>query len=307
MTKERLLIIAAFAAIYFIWGATYLANWYAVQDMPPFLMSAARFFTAGLILFGVGIALGQSLPTRRNWQQAFWVGTFFLGLGTGGVVWSMQYLDSSMAALLIGGEPLVILLLMWLLKSTVPKWNGLLGVGLGILGMYLLVGQPHLIANSDNLKGLIAIAISMLSWGVIAVKLNDFDLPSSKLLSSAMQMMSGGFSLLLFSLWIGEYKDFSWASVTPRGVGAWIFLIFFGSIVAFSAFNYLLTKVSPDKVATSNYVNPVVALLLGWGLNNEEITTQSLIAAVILIFGVFLINSKSTKFSLAKSRKKAAL
>ena len=307
MNKERLLIIAAFAAIYFIWGATYLANWYAVQDMPPFIMSAARFFTAGLILFGVGIAMGQPLPTRRNWQQAFWVGTFFLALGTGGVVWAMQYLDSSMAALLIGGEPLVILLLMWALKSTRPKWNGVVGVSLGILGMYLLVGQPHLVANSNNVKGLIAIAISMLSWGVIAVKLNDFDLPSSRLLSSAMQMVSGGISLFIFSLWIGEYQDFSWARVTPRGVGAWIFLVLLGSIVAFSAFNYLLTKVSPDKVATSNYVNPVVALLLGWGLNNEEITPQSLLAATILIFSVFLINSKLTKFSLAKGRKKAAL
>lgn len=290
--REKVLIILAFAAIYFIWGSTFLVNWYAIQDIPPFLMSSARFFVAGLLLYLVMRLLGAARPTRKHWWHALLSGILFLTIGTGGVVWAEQYLDSSMAALLIGAEPLVILILMWQLQSKRPKWNGALGVSLGIIGMYLLVGQPKIIADREHVIGLIAILISMLSWGVVAVKINDFHLPESRILASAMQMIGGGLMLFLMSLFSGELNTFDPAGITTRGFLSVLYLIFFGSIVAFSAFNFLLTKVSPDKVATSNYVNPIVALLLGWGLNNEEITPQSLIAASLLIFSVFLVNSK---------------
>lgn len=302
--KERVLIVAAFAAIYFIWGSTYLANWYAIQDMPPFLMSGARFVTAGVLLYLFTMVLGQPRPTRRNWVYALLSGTLFLAIGTGGVVWAEQFIDSSMAALMIGAEPVVIVLLMWLLNSKKPTLSAILGVSLGLVGMYILVGQPTFIANRESLMGLVAIAISMLAWGVVSVKLNDFDLPQSRMQSSSMQMLGGGAILFLFSAFSGETSQFAWANLSSRGIGAWFFLVFLGSIVAFSAFNYLLTKVSPDKVATANYVNPIVALLLGWGLNNEEVSGRSLFAAAILIFSVFLINTKwAAKFYSVKHRK----
>ena len=290
--QEQLLIILSFAAIYFIWGSTYLVNWYAIQDIPPFLMAGSRFLTAGLLLFGFMHLMGSPMPSRKNWWHAFITGSLFLSIGTGGVVWAEQFIDSNVAALLIGGEPLIIVLLMWQLKSKRPKWNGILGVILGMFGMYLLVGQPQFIANRENVWGLFAIAISMLGWGVIAVKINDFDLPQSRFQSSAMQMICGGIVLLLFSAVGGQLQDFSFARLTSRSVFSWFYLVFLGSIVAFTAFNYLLSKVSPDKVATSNYVNPIVAMLLGWGLNDEHISSQSLLAASILIFSVFLINNK---------------
>jgi len=297
--SDQFLIIAAFAAIYFIWGSTYLANWYAIQDIPPFLMSGSRFLLAGILLYLVAAAFGAAKPTLRNLGHSFITGTLFLAIGTGGVVWAEQYIDSSMAALLIGAEPLVIVLLMWRLKAKRPSWNSGLGIILGVVGMYFLVGQPVFLGNKGSVMGLISIGISMLSWGFVAVKLNDFDLPKSRLQSSALQMIGGGLCLFLFASVSGEFADFQWTNLTSRGVYAWFYLIVFGSIITFSAFNYLLTKVSPEKVATSNYVNPIVALLLGWGINHEEITTQSFIAAGVLIFSVFLINSKLKKGSIA--------
>lgn len=305
MTKERVLIIAAFAAIYFIWGSTYLANWYAIQDIPPFLMCGVRFLTAGILLYVFTVVVGQSPPpSRRNWAYAFLSGALFLAIGVGGVVWAEQYIDSSMVALMIGAEPVVIVLLMWQIKSKKPSIKSIIGVSLGLVGMYLLVGQPSFIASKDSVMGLIAIGISMLAWGIVSVKLNDFDLPNSRIQSSAMQMLCGGLLLFLFSVVSGETVQFSWDNLTSRGIGAWLFLVFLGSIVGFSAFNYLLTKVSPEKVATANYVNPVVALLLGWGLNNEFISGRSLLAAAILIFSVFLINIKRpTKFYSVKRQK----
>lgn len=291
-SKEQILIGAAFLAVYFIWGSTFLANWYAIQDVPPFMMSGSRFLVAGGLLFFTSLALGASRPSRRNVWHSFITGTMFLALGTGGVVWAEQYLDSSMAALLIGAEPLLIVLLMWSLKNKRPTWNNSLGVGLGMLGMYILIGQPVLLNEWTSVMGLIAIGISMLSWAFVSVRLNDFDLPASRLQSSALQMIGGSLSLGLFSLLSGEWRAFEWTDISTRGSLAWVYLILFGSIIAFSSFNYLLTKVSPDKVATANYVNPLVALALGWGINNEQVTAQSLVAAAILIFSVFLINTR---------------
>lgn len=306
LTKEQILIIAAFAAIYFIWGSTYLFNWYAIQDIPPFLMSGSRFLTAGLLLFVFTLFLGKKSPSPKQWFHAWIAGTLFLSIGTGGVVWAEQYIDSSMAALMIGAEPLVITILLWQLKGNRPGLQAVLGLALGSAGMYLLVGQPSLIASSDTLKGLIAIFISMLAWGFIAVKLNDLQLPESRIQGSAMQMLTGGAMLILFSAISKEHLDFHWSDLSLRGTLSWVYLIIFGSIIAFSSFNYLLTKVSPDKVATANYVNPVVALLLGWGLNQEYVSSQSLLAACTLLISVFLINTKprsKSRFSFSKTRK----
>jgi len=291
ITKEQLTIIGAFAAIYFIWGSTYLFNWYAIHDIPPFLMSGSRFLVAGTLLFGFTLLRGKKRPSLRNWLHAWVCGTLFLSIGTGGTVWAEQYIDSGITALMIGSEPLIITILLWQLKGKRPATVAIMGLSLGSLGMYLLVGQPAFLATADSIKGLTAIFISMLAWGIIAVKLNDFDLPESRIQASAMQMLTGGLMLLLLSGLTGEYPQFQWHELTLRGGLSWIYLVTFGSIIAFSSFNYLLSKVSPDKVATSNYVNPIVALLLGWGLNNEYISGQSLAAASLLLFSVFLINA----------------
>ncbi|MBK9016846.1 MAG: EamA family transporter [Saprospiraceae bacterium] len=290
--KDTWLIPICFGLIYFVWGSTYLANWYAIQDIPPLLMSGTRFATAGLILFFLSKLFGGGKPTTAQWKNAAKLGIMFLAIGTGGMVWSEQYISSGMVALMASIQPLFILLLMWQLYGNLPNLSGIIGTLLGIVGMSFLVGQDQFIGGSKTMLGLGIIFVSILSWGIASVKLSKMDMPDNKLQSAAIQMLAGGGVLLLVSFISGEAFHFQWANVTDRSGWSWIYLVFFGSVVSFSAFNYLLVKSTPDKVATANYINPVVAMFLGWALNSELITGQSLIAAVLMLTGVVFIKSK---------------
>jgi drug/metabolite transporter (DMT)-like permease len=292
LTKDRWLLIISFAIIYLVWGSTYLANWYAIQDIPPLLMSGSRFFIAGLTLFVVSYLFGATTPTRIHWKNASFSGIMFLTIGTGGMVWAEQYISSGMTALLVAFQPLLVVLLMWQLLGKRPTVSTIFGTILGMVGMTFLVGQDQFLADGQTLLALGVIFISLVSWGVASIQVAKIRLPESKLQSAGMQMLTGGGALLMTSIFSGEAFDFQPSALTARSIWSWFYLVIFGSIVAFSAFNYLLIKSSPDKVATSNYVNPVVALLLGWGLNSEEITEQSLLAAILLLTGVVFINTR---------------
>ncbi|AEE52080.1 protein of unknown function DUF6 transmembrane [Haliscomenobacter hydrossis DSM 1100] len=290
--RERYLIIAAFATVYLVWGSTYLVNYLAILEIPPFLMSGTRFLLAGSLLFGVAALRKIPWPQTIHWKSAAWAGLMFMALGTGLVVWAEQWVDSGMAALLVSFEPLVVVMLLWFMRGQSPKLHSLLGVALGVLGMFLLVGQPQISADRQTLIGVGVIALSLFAWGYASIYIGQANLPKSKMQSAGMQMMCGGICLLIMSLIFGDYKQFAWERLTPQGIFSFFYLVVLGSLLAFSAFNYLLTKVSPEKVATTNYVNPVVAMFLGWSLNNEEVTTRSLIAAAIMLTGVFFINGK---------------
>lgn len=292
MTRERWLIIGAFAVVYIVWGSTYLANYLAIQSIPPFLMSGSRFVFAGALLYAFSGYLGARRPTGREWFNATLMGVLFLTVGTGGVVWAEQYIDTGMAALIVAFDPLLIMLLMWVLIGTRPAWKSTLGALVSIGGIMLLVGQPRFSDSVMARWGLLAISISLMAWALASIYISRVRLPQSRLRSSAMQMLGGGTVLLLFSGIIGEFGQFSWQAITAESAWCWLYLVGFGSLLAFSCFNYLLTKVSPEKVATSTYVNPVVAVLLGWALNNEVVTQQSLLAGALLLTGVFFINSK---------------
>lgn len=294
--NEKWLIIAAFGIIYIVWGSTYLANWYAIQDIPPLLMSGSRFFTAGAILYSLSSIFGKTKTTREHWKNATVSGIMFLAIGTGGMVWAEQFIASGMLALMVAFQPLLILLLMWQMDRKKPTARGVFGTLLGMVGMAFLVMQDQFISDQKTLVGLGVIFISLISWGVASIRIAKIDMPSSKLQGAGMQMLTGGTALLIAGTISGELADFQLDNLTPRGVWSWVYLVLFGSIVAFSAFNYLLVKSTPDKVVTSNYVNPVVAMLLGWGLNNEVITGQSLLAAVLMITGVVFINTRTNFF-----------
>lgn len=293
--RERYLIIAAFATVYLVWGSTYLVNYLAIREIPPFLMSGTRFLTAGLLLFGVAALRKIPWPSLVHWKNSAWAGFMFMALGTGLVVWAEQWVDSGMAALLVSFEPLVVVVLLWVMRGQNPQLHSLLGVTLGVLGMFLLVGQPQISADRNTLFGVAGIAFSLLAWGYASIYIGQANLPTSKMQSAGMQMMSGGVSLLLMSLIFGDYKQFAWENLTGKGIFSFFYLVVLGSLLAFSAFNYLLSKVSPEKVATTNYVNPVVAMFLGWSINNEQITTRSLIAAAVMLTGVFFINGRFVK------------
>jgi drug/metabolite transporter (DMT)-like permease len=288
--SDRQLIIAAFAAVYFIWGSTYLINYLAIASIPPFLMSGSRFFFAGSLLFAWGHWRGEAMPTSRQWQNSALMGTLFLTFGTGAVVWALQFIDTGMSALIIAIDPLLIMILLWILFGQQPRWQGVLGAFIGMVGTLVLMGQPALTNTPETRLGLLAIAFALTAWAFASIYVSRIDLPLSRFRRSSLQMITGGVGLLLYSFLSGEASTFRWSQLTLSSGLAWIYLVVLGSIVAFSSFNYLLANVSPEKVATSTYVNPVVALGLGWGFNAEIISEQSLLAAAIMLTGVFFIN-----------------
>lgn len=293
--NDRLLIIGSFATVYLVWGSTYLVNYLAIQQIPPFLMCGSRFFLAGGILMIASLFFSNRLPSLLHLRNSAILGFLFLTLGTGGVVWSEQYIDSSMAALIVAVTPLVIVLLKWRIRGQSPQWNSLLGIAIGVIGTMLLVGQPRLTSDPKGVLGLIVIGLSLVSWSFGTIYITDLKLPESKMQTASLQMICGGIFLFLISWFTGEYHQFNFAKVDLNGWFAFFYLVFAGSILAFSAFNYLLVKVAPEQVSTSNYINPLVAMLLGWSLNHEKISGQSLLAAALLLTGVFFINSRLGK------------
>ncbi len=291
LASDRFLVVVSFGIIYIVWGSTYLANWLAIQDIPPFLMAGSRFLAAGLILYALSLFFGGGQTNLGQWKGAALSGILFLSIGTGGVVWAEQWVSSGIAAIIVSFEPLIVVLLMWQMQGKRPSHRTLAGTFTGILGMAFLVGQDEFISNRETLAGVTAIFVSITAWAYATIKMIDREMPKSKLQGAGMQMICGGAVLLLMAAAAGDFHNFSMDGLTGNGFLAWLYLLVFGSIIAFSAFNYLLVKSTPDKVATAGYVNPVVALLLGWGLNNEEITMQSLLATALLLAGVIFINT----------------
>jgi drug/metabolite transporter (DMT)-like permease len=290
--NNPIIIILAFFSIYVIWGSTYLLNKIAVTELPPLMLASIRFITAGVLIFIIAKFMRISLLiTRKQLINTAIAGFLFLTLGNGVVVWALKYVDSGFAALEISAQPLVVLLLMRFIEGKKIKTMSVIGVVLGVIGIYLLVSQKQLISQEDTAIGMFMIFCCMLSWGYGSLFVAKANLPSNYFINTGYQMLTGGVMLLMGSLIFSE----EWSSPTvwsePVQVSM-IILIIFGSIVAFTSFNYLLRAVSPEKVATSTYVNPIIALCLGWYFLNEEITTQSIIAAVVLLTGVYFINTK---------------
>ena len=291
-SKNGLLIILAFFSIYVIWGSTYLLNKIAVTELPPFKIASIRFISAGVIIFIIAKLMGISLAiTRKQLLNAIIAGFLFLTFGNGVVVWALKYVDSGFTALEISAQPLVVLLLMRILEGKKIQTMSVIGVVLGIIGIYLLVSQKEIISQEGAILGIIMIFACMLSWGYGSLFVAKADLPSNYFVNTGYQMLTGGIMLFIVSQLFGETWSLptEWSKPVQFSL---IYLIIFGSIVAFTSFNYLLKTVSPEKVATATYVNPIIALILGWYFLNEQITTQSIVAAVILLTGVYFINTR---------------
>ncbi|MDX1773666.1 drug/metabolite transporter (DMT)-like permease [Oceanihabitans sediminis] len=291
-SKTPLLIIASFFSIYVIWGSTYLLNKIAVMQLPPFQVGAIRFLVAGILIFIIAKFSGYSLKiTRKQLMNTCIAGFLFLAGGNGILVWALKYVDSGLAALEISAQPLVVIILLRLIDGKKIKAMSVIGVILGIIGIYLLISQKQLISSEDTVVGLIMIFFCMLSWAFGSIFVSKADLPSNFFINTGYQMISGGIFILIGSFAVGEqWIGFSsWKQEVQLSM---LILVVFGSIVAFTSFNYLLRVVSPEKVATSTYVNPLIALLLGWYFLEESITTQSIVAAGVLLTGVYFINTK---------------
>ena len=293
-SSNSALVILAFFAIYVIWGSTYLLNKVAVLELEPFMLASCRFTTAGIMIFVLAKIMGIPLKiTKKQFWNTVIAGIFFLSFGNGVVVWALKYVDSGFAALEISAQPLIILLLMRVLQGKKIQPMSVVGVVLGIVGIYLLVSQKQIIAKEESIVGMVMIFFCMVSWAYGSLFVAKADLPHNYFVNTGYQMFTAGITLALMSLAFGEkwLAPLDWSGEVQLSM---VLLIVFGSILAFTSFNYLLKAVSPEKVATSTYVNPIVALLLGWYFLDEQITAQSIIAATILLTGVYFINTKKT-------------
>lgn len=290
-SRNAILIVIAFFSIYVIWGSTYFLNKVALFELPPFMIASFRFVTAGLLVFLISKIMGLSLRiSPKQLLNCTIAGMLFITLGNGLVVWALKYVDSGITALEISAQPLVVLLMMRVLEGKKIQSMSVVGVILGIIGIYLLVGQKQMISDENTIFGMVMIFLCMICWSYGSLFVAKANLPSNFFINTGYQMLTGGFMLLLVSLSVGE----TWSVPTEWGINvqlAMIALIIFGSIVAFTSFNYLLRNVSPEKVATSTYVNPIIAVFLGWYYLDEVISEQSIIAAVILLTGVYFINT----------------
>lgn len=287
---SRVSLVAAFAAVYVIWGSTYLAIRFALETLPPFLMAGVRFFTAGAILFIWARARGAARPAPHEWREAILVGgLLFLG-GNGAVVWAQQFVPSGVAALLVATEPILFVLLDSVRRGAKPLGKVLIGLALGLAGMAILIGPGKILGSGRVDAAAAAVLIfGAFSWAVGSLLSRGSKMPSSPQMATALTLLCGGALLAAASVVRGEPFGFEPAAVSIRSAGALLYLITFGSLVGFSAYLWLLRVSTPARVSTYAFVNPVVAVLLGWALAGEPLGPRTILAAGVIVGAVALI------------------
>ena len=290
ISKDRgrtMKLALAFAAIYLVWGSTYLAIRYAVETIPPLVTAGIRHSTAGLIMLVWAWARGYR-PTWSHWKAGFVLGALFFLIGHGTLHWAEQYVGSGMAALLIATEPMFILVLAWMIgQQKISKYSAL-GLGLGVIGVAVLLGG-ELSLRGSSLMGLIAVLIGSLSWAAGVVVSPKLKLPEDALGRTAIPLLCGAAMLLIAAALTGEIHATHWANISLRSMLGLAYLILFGSVVAFTAYTWLLQQCPPALVATHTYANPVVAVLLGWLLVSEALTWRVVLASVAILGAIVLI------------------
>lgn len=298
--RNDILLIVAFAAIYILWGSTYLAIKYVIETLPPFISTGARFLLAGATLFIVGrFSKDYEKPTPAQWRASAVVGVLlFLG-GTGGVVIAEHHITSGLAALLVATEPLWIVLLSWLwLKGARPDWKVALGLLIGFVGVYFLIdgnSAGHAASGNNHLFGMVLVIAAALCWATGSIYGVRAPTSKSPVLASGMQMVAGGSALLLVGTLTGEWAGFE---ITGVSINSWLalaYLLVFGSLIAFTAYSWLLKNARPAAVATYAYVNPVIAVILGWAIAGESFTGRMLFGAGVIVGSVVLITSQNSE------------
>ena len=289
------LVVGAFAAIYLIWGSTYLGIRFAIETMPPFIMGGGRFLLAGGALYGWLRWRGTPAPDVSHWRNAIIVGALLLGIGNGGVNWAEQKVASGVVALIIAVTPLWFALLDWLRPGgSRPRVWTMLGIVIGFFGMVWLVtsqgaGTPGSLEPS-RVGGVICASIA---WATGSLYARYTPKPETPLMGGALQMLAGGTILIFFGLVMGEADAFSMARVSSRSLIAFLYLTLVGSLVGFTAYSWLLKVSTPARISTYAYVNPVIAVFLGWSLAGERLNSHVLGAAAVIVLAVIIISTAS--------------
>ncbi|MEK6985411.1 MAG: EamA family transporter [Candidatus Thermoplasmatota archaeon] len=307
MAQPRTLLLSAFAAVYLIWGSTYLAILIAIESMPPLLMAGIRFLAAGAMLWpfarpGPGEA---ATPTRRDWAWAFLLGFLMFLMGNGFVVLGEQSLPSAVVALLVGAVPLFLVLFESMQKRLAPGPLVVAGLGAGLVGVALLASAKEGWKGDLGLWALLGVMLGSAGWaaGSLLSRRNPTRLPLLR--NVALQMVAGGILLTVAALLRGEHRGFDLAAVTERSWLAWLYLVVFGAVVAFTAYAWLLRNVAPAVAGTYAFVNPIVAVVLGALFAREPIGARTAAAAVLVVAAVALITLDKARAS-RKAKQDAA-
>ena len=290
---KKKLVIVAFAALYLIWGSTYLGIRFSIETIPPFLMAGARFVLAGLIMYAIAWSQGIGRSTWANWRTSLIIGACLLLGGNGGVTISEQYIDSGLAALIVAIVPIYIVLLGWITgmawRPTPVMWMGLAG---GFLGVAVLFGPGlhfHSVGGRNPAIGISILLVTSFIWSAGSLYSRVAKHAPSPFLTAAQQMICGGILLLIAGIVTGELPQFHPSSISILSLFSFIYLVLIGAVVGYTAYIWLLRHCDPANVATYAYVNPIVAVLLGTFFAGETVTMRTLIAAALIIGSVALI------------------
>ena len=289
--RRTVQVMLAFAAIYVVWGSTYLAIKYAVETLPPLLMAGTRFLVAGSVLYAWARSTGAPAPTRAQWRAAAGIGALYFLLGNGLLSWAEQRVPSGESALLVATMPLWLVVFEALSGSApIPGIRIIGGIALGLAGTAVLVAAP-LPGNGHgvDLLGAAALVVASATWAWGSLPSVRRHGPPSPFLGAGMQMLAGGTMLVLVGTATGDLARLDLGAVAARSVVGFGYLIVFGSLVGFTSFAWLLHHVPPGRVATYAFVNPVIAVLIGWALGGESLGPRVLVASVLVVAAVALI------------------
>lgn len=284
-------IIAAFAALYLIWGSTYLGILFAIQSMPPLLMAGFRFFLAGIIMYTTARWTGSPTPKGATWRSAVIIGACLLLGGNGGVTIAEKWVPTGLAALLVATVPIYIALLGWV-SGTAPRptplvWLGLIG---GFIGVGILVGPAFTAKSSNHLAlGMSILLVGSLLWSAGSLYSRKAEHAPSLILGAGQQMICGGVLLMLAGVAVGEHRAFDLRQVSALSLGAFVYLVLIGALVGYTAYFFLLRHCDPAKVATYAYVNPLVAILLGTAFAGEHLNLRTLLGAGLIVGSVAVV------------------
>jgi drug/metabolite transporter (DMT)-like permease len=284
------LTLAALLAVYLIWGSTYLAILYAIESMPTFTMAAGRHLLAGVLLYAWGRSRGAAPPQRQHLLPAFIIGGLLLLGGNGLVVWAEHRIPSGITALLIATEPLWIAVLLPLFRAgKSPGLRTYAGIFAGLAGVLALVAGKGIGQGAVDPIGVAGVILASGAWAAGSLYTLRAKVPSSPLIASGVQMLAGGSLLAVTGGALGEWNGFALSQVTTRSWFAFFYLVFFGSIIAFTAYSYLLRNARPTVVSTYAFVNPIVAVLLGWLIAGEPLTWRVWLAGAFILTALWAI------------------
>ena len=290
-TSPRFKLYTAFAAVYLIWGSSYLAILWGLETIPPFLLGAARFISAGVMLYAIARARGPVTFSPRQLGNAAIVGALLPFAGNGSLIWAQQRIPSGIAALIVATVPLWIVVIQTVVEKVRPGGQIWTGVGLGIVGLAILVSARNGVAGAVHIPSALILCVGSVAWAAGSIFSRRADLPESGLASSALTMLAAGVFFSVTAVVAGEHHAFEVARVSLRSVLGLAYLSILGSVVAYSAYIWLLQATTPARVATYAYVNPVIAVFMGWAFAGEPISIRTMVAASVILAAVILITS----------------